>query len=316
MPSVSARAYKESLPKFNRINFWELATRLGTIASIFGFGVAIFYFQQRPSEMLLSIFLIGCTASMIGYVLFQEKRKLNRYSQATIFAHYINHITRDLLEKQKETRSAEFNIAAISSFLLNPISTCFSIITARNCRVCLKIINSEEGNPVVETLARDDVSRDIGRLRESRSIKHLLEKNTDFRNLWYWEKGCSRYFLCNNLQNLFRDNLYDNTSFELVGYPKVSELFFGIKRVSEWRLPYKSTLVVPVRYIPDDAMHTESNKQVIWGFLCIDCNRSNAFDPVFAPELAAAFADTLYTLFSQLELMKSLTPHTSSPSGS
>jgi len=304
MPTISARAYKEGLPKYSKINFWELSARIGTVASILGFGIAVFYYNAKPTEYIYSVFLILCLICLLGYVLFQEYRKLNRFAQSTIFVHYITHIIRDILEKQKNTRSTDFDLKAINSFLLDPISTCFSILTGRSCRVCLKILKSEDSKIVIETLGRDTVSTAIGKERKSPEVKHYLEENTDFNKLWYWEKGCSRYFLCNNLLELYRDNRYKNSSFMLVGEPKISDLVLGIKIVREWKLPYKSTLVVPIRYIPDEAMHSEIEKQIIWGFLCIDCNSRKVFDPIYAPELAAAFADNLYTLFSQLELMK------------
>jgi len=147
-------------------------------------------------------------------------------------------------------------------------------------------------------------------IRASKSTEHLLDDNTDFKSLWYREVGAIRYFLSNDLVELYRDGKYENSSFEEVGTPTVTCHWQGFRFVKNWNLPYKSTIVLPIRYIPDNQIGEDINgdhkEYRFWGFLCVDCNSKNVFDKIYSPELGGAFADVLYMLFSQLEKMKKI----------
>jgi len=80
-------------------------------------------------------------------------------------------------------------------------------------------------------------------------------------------------------------------------------------------LQYKSTIVLPIRYfsefkppkqvLPPERLPPKSSypEWKFWGFLCIDCNSRNIFDPEFAPELGGAFADILYIFLTQTKIL-------------
>lgn len=154
----------------------------------------------------------------------------------------------------------------------------------------------------IATVARDATSNQ-GVV--TKKVNHPLDRNTDFSDLWYGRNGAYRYYLSNNLIKKFKEQQYENTSFDIYGKPSVVS-FGAFSIVKDWKLPYRSTIVWPIRYIPgsekwppDELKPDEKvSGAEIWGFLCIDCNSSNAFDDRYAPELGAGFADALYTLFA------------------
>lgn len=55
------------------------------------------------------------------------------------------------------------------------------------------------------------------------------------------------------------------------------------------KLPYKSEIVVPI--IPSYAKQYD-----IIGFLCVDCEHSNKFDPIYDPALIEGVADGIYDI--------------------
>jgi len=150
---------------------------------------------------------------------------------------------------------------------------------------------------------------------ESRRIPsntvHKLDENTDFYNLWYPTRtGYLRVYRCNNLVSIYKKGQYKNSSFKTHGKPIIKKILWlpFLKKVIKWTLPYKSTIVFPIRYVFDFTLSeddrniaTNTKHWVYWGFLCIDCKSRNVFDPIYTPELGAAFADLLYTLFFQLD---------------
>jgi hypothetical protein len=136
--------------------------------------------------------------------------------------------------------------------------------------------------------------------------------------------------MCNNLLKEWKLHKYKNTSFNK---PEVREpelkTFLGYSYVANWNLPYKSTLVLPIRYlkefIPPSKDDGKPNMRInllkrfsiptndgdkltmkwkFWGFLCIDCNSRNVFHKDLAPELGLAFADLLYIFFDELKKYK------------
>lgn len=306
MPTQTAKAYRSSLPTFKNNDFWEVTLKVGAVITIVLPMLTLIFKQQTFHEYIYSVYIVVLAILMLSYILLQEKKKLHRYAQSTFFVHYVNHVVRDVLTLQRRDMSISIDTPILSSYFLDPIRTSFSIVTGKHCRVCIKELKPDQ---TIITIARDTMSDKIGNTDRNGDIVHLLTENTDFENLWYWRNGSSRYFLCADLPSLYRDNAYKNSSFKEVGQPVVENMFLGGKVVKNWKLPYKSTLVIPIRYISDKAITASTgaereNAQHYWGFLCIDCHSRGIFDSTFCPELGASFADALYTLFSQLAHMK------------
>jgi len=142
---------------------------------------------------------------------------------------------------------------------------------------------------------------------KKKTSQHRLDENTDFHDLWYAQNGCTRYFLSNDLMKRWKQHKYKTSSFKEVGEPYLQSVL-GIDMIRNWRLPYRSALILPIRYVstfnpPEEQTHDMLHWRY-WGFLCIDCNTPGCFDDRYCPELGGAFADGLFTLFSQSEFIK------------
>ncbi len=301
MPSSSARAYTNCLPKKN----FGILNSLGIVSIIIGIFFPIYQIflgDIKSNTTLLIFYLIIILTSCMFYIISQERKKLNRYSDAVLFIHYVNHVVRDVLKRAKNGETG-FSRETLTSYFLNQIAECFSITTGKKCRACLKELNSELN---LKTIARDTMGEQTLKTNDTGAV-HKLSENTDFESIWRLSTGRARYFLCNNLQNLFLSEYKNSTFNHLREQPHVKSFWF-ITFVTNWKLPYKSTLVIPIRYVSDTANPDERENlhlhQHYWGFLCIDCKSKNVFNEIYSPELGAAFADSLYVLFSQLDLMR------------
>lgn len=157
------------------------------------------------------------------------------------------------------------------------------------------------------TVVRDSITKTQSPKADKQP--HNIESNTDYKSIWYGTNGCPRFFVCRNLVKLWRANQYNNSSFETYGVPQTVS-FLGMTFVSKWTLPYRSTIVWPIRYVPEGATWPALNLQAsdkdktpfVWGFLCVDWGARNAFEEIYAPELGAAFADVVFTLLHALRI--------------
>lgn len=267
-----------------------------------GLFVVLWNPPKQDADLIFSIFLILLTLSCLTYTMIQAHNRLHRYAESMYFFHYVNHTVRDYVAQVVFCEERDRNLSDLLTDVLTSIATCFSIVTGKQCRCCIKELKQ---NQEIVTVERDNIS---AKQAESQRIlrsseKHIRDDNTDFYNLWYAEPGCQRAYLSNDLSRDFRLGRYKNSSFEILGTPEVSS-FLGYTYVEKWTLPYRSALVVPIRYIsefkPPSRQDKGTNKNPnwrYWGFLCIDCNNKNIFDYRYTVELGGAFADLLYSFF-------------------
>lgn len=299
MASEIQAKFESQLPKPNSWSFTTLFNYVAGISSVGGLIGAPFVIADPNylSNVYLA-FLSILVLVLLAHALLVERRKLHRYAQSVIFSHYVAHVIRDTLAEIEATQGQQ--VERGTERILNAISTCFSIITGKSCRCSLvELVENTE----LRVAARDEISKASNKKEVG---KHFLRNNTDFNNLWYALHGCSRYYLCNDLIQEWRDHKYNNSSFEEVGYPEIKAMIFGrFRRVTNWQLPYRSALIFPVRHLteftpPKNPDSLEPNWN-FYGFLCIDCNSRNAFDDRYAPELGGMYADSLFTFFTQVE---------------
>jgi len=251
---------------------------LGVVASII---TIVFTWQQWvrgvASEakfpfILLSFFLLVLLISLIH----QEFR----YSRKARYAEVLSYLNRIFLEIQAIAinRAASMEeIRQICTHFVNGLSASFSLITATKCAVCIKII---EGYPDVQretkirpkviTLCRDDMSRE----REASVVRveHWIDQNTDFEQLHKDAGTPRRYYFSNYLPGI---RGYKNTSFEIYGTPwDISmPIIADFLRDISWKLPYKSTIVVPISPPPDP----QRRDYRLAGYLCLDSRSRGAF---------------------------------------
>lgn len=192
--------------------------------------------------------------------------------------------------------SDNVNLEKTTEKILDAIANCFSVTSGKACRASIVELNDKFELIVA---ARDSMSA-IKAI--PRNNKHLLEDNTDFRNLWYSINGCSRYYLNNNIVKSWLNREYRNSCFAEYGEPEMKSIF-GFTLIRRWPLSYRSALVLPIRYVaeftPPKDTETLCPHWNYYGFLCIDSISRNSFDDRYSPELGGSFADMLYTYFSQ-----------------
>lgn len=309
--SYQIAKYEEQLPKKKNLSWPSIFNYLTGSASILALVSAPNFFPQENIPFVYSIALVAIVASLLIHTYIRDRRKLNRYAQATLYTHYISHIIRDSLSEKENDDFSDTKI--VLQKIVDSISNCYSLLTGKQCRCTIKELNEDL---TVKTVVRDTISKNRMHLCHIQDKEeHHLDDNTDFYNLWYSLYGCSRYFYCDNLINLYKTNKYKNSSFKILGKPDIIPFFSYFSYVKKWRLPYKSTIVLPVRYFSEFKPPEKPDERCInphkrdyphwkfWGFLCIDCNSRKIFDSEFSPELGAAFSDILYIYLTQTKIM-------------
>lgn len=292
--------YRDQMPVRS---IWTPDRIINSLASVVSLA-SVYFILWAPTEwseaqkwIVAGALAVIAILSFAGPFLPSVLVKPHRYAQTVYYTHYVNHIVRDCVSSiQRDDRDVSPRDTVVE--VANAVAACFSMLTGRRCRCCIKEVRPDN---TIQTVARDAASN----IAVRKKTIHTLDGNTDFADVWYGRNGCLRYFWSNNLIKKFKDRQYSNTSFEIHGLPEIKS--FGVfSVVTKWYLPYRAAIVWPIRALrsrdwpPEDVGQNHNEDQIagIWGFLCIDCNSRYAFDNRYAPELGAAFADALYTLFT------------------
>lgn len=290
---------------------FTLAGALGGIAALF----ISFFHLEKSDEHLLSLILIYelifSVVILSTILIVQNKRRLRRYSQIVFYWHFINHVVRDEFASVDAGETAKLDL--LLQDVVDAAAHCFSILIGRRCRCSIKELISDN---TLKTVVRDRISS--VQISDTSGKPHKLEENTDFDDLWYGRNGHTRYYLEQDIVAIWRSGNYKNSSFQVYGQPEAINLW-SLSFVKRWPLPYKSTIVWPIRYIPhgcqwpDLSDHRkrvgETSRPTIFGFLCIDCRSRNVFDDILHPEIGAAIADILYAAINGFELRKARVNH-------
>ena len=304
MPKDIQTKYEDQLPKLEKWSFDRMFGYSTGLASLAGLVGAPFVVQdQNVLSYLYMGFLSFLVVLLILHAILVEKRKLHRYAQIVFHSHFAQHLVRDSLCSL--ALSKDVNLEKTTEKILDAIANSFSITSGKACRASIVELNDKFELTVA---ARDSMSSIKA---TKRNKQHLLEDNTDFRNLWYSINGCSRFYLNNNIVKSWISHDYHNSCFAEHGEPKIKSVF-GFPFVKKWPLSYRSALILPIRYVseftPPKDTQTLSPHWDYYGFLCIDSISTNSFDERYSPELGGLFADMLYTYFSQSDfILDSLT---------
>lgn len=204
-----------------------------------------------------------------------------------------NHI-HTLQRREYENKNTEIILDALLDFCDDFVR--FFERTSKNKNfkyaVCIKLTAWKEEDYVYDpknlgtfTLSRDRVSYNS---RVDNFATHKLYKNSDFQRIFInLDKHEGQYFFCNNLLKTSNRN----SSFTLYGHKTFEAFKNGCDEEDKWPLPYKSCIVVPI--VLNTSMLDERRKELN-GFLCVDCNNIDAFDPIFHTEIVVTAAKTLY----------------------
>lgn len=186
------------------------------------------------------------------------------------------------------------------------ISAGFRRFHKSHISVCLQYVNSTEGDE--ENLYVKALSRDLETCRKRKkqttiyTNKDYINDNSDFRHIFNKIETSppeDLFYFNNHLPLSF---LYKNSHIHENWKKKYNNLIVGIYwRLFRWKLPYRSTIVVPV--LPED----KQGKGLISGFLCVDSTHffafSKKFDLVILKEIAATLHPALHS-FNQRYLIK------------
>lgn len=238
---------------------------------------------------------------LLVYLVFDTYRfsRKARYAEANHFIHDALHTARDAYHYLEWCLSKEklesFEKARFQGYIvrfLTSTSTAFSLVSATKCRASLKVIGkNDSGAEYISTLARDQVSLEMCREMDEREGKNTkVDENTDFHLIVRQEIN---YFFNGNLPAC--DNYLNSNK---------SKYEAGKGAVKNWSLPYRSTIVLPVRYVwkckeKIAAGKKEEEKcQDIYGFLTVDSSAKNAFSERFDVQVGALLADAIFSIMN------------------
>ncbi len=253
----------------------ELAVGIGILLivfSVFGFH----YF--RKYEIAKSVILGREELIKAHYKAFQFSNELNRNKPP--------HITKCITEFSTICQHIR---SGLRRFHKVEVST------------CILYINKDEKNTIyAKTLSRDTDT--FERREQSASISDIhvsIFNNTDFRHIFdsIKKKPIEQVHYFNNAIPLSVN--YRNTHIHREWQYKYYCWYGLIPRLFAWKLPYRSTIVVPI--IPRNSQKVET----IEGFLCVDSPNmfvfSKKYDLPVIKELASSIYPALRTFNSKRE---------------
>lgn len=197
--------------------------------------------------------------------------------------------------------------------ILTIYSDVYSIITATKCRLSIKMIDfSEIGSLTADelnmeksiyvfTLARDRSSKRENKnadlQREKEKLDRLIE-NTDFVSLWDMTRDDGGFFHSPDLRN---EKEYESSS---LTFWRTKHANPGSVAIEDWPLPYRSTIVWPIRQEPRAELGLEEYDTV--GFLAVDSPSPGAFDIGTNAPIGTILANGLHPilkLYNELDIV-------------
>lgn len=262
---------------------------LGIVSAIIG--IWFFYASAwgiTSNDGKIAVLILG----LLFLWYFLENRFIQfRTTRDARYAAVVPILSAGFSEVHEYTRSShDLGKAAVAlEHLCSAVSQAMTLITGTNCSVSVKVLVNDtyNGGPRIRAHTFCRSSRQ-GRDTATFPVLHWVDENSDFRYIVEKidnEKEC--YFFGNNLPWRYD---YRNTSFEIYGSPS-HNMFM---RYWRWKLPYRSTIVVPI------APSTHSVRGNLLGFLCVDSARSMAFRYSHDVALMQGVADAVYNVLSPL----------------
>jgi len=197
--------------------------------------------------------------------------------------------------------------------ILTIYSDIYSIITATKCRLSIKLMDfGEIGSLTAEqlnrgenihvfTLARDSAStrenKNADAMRENEKLDRLIE-NTDFLSLWDLTYDDTGFFSSADLRS---EKDYKSSS---LSFWRTKQENPGSVAIRDWPLPYRSTIVWPIRQEPRAELGIADYDTV--GFLAVDSPTPGAFDIETNAPIGTTLANGLHPilkLYNELDIV-------------
>jgi hypothetical protein len=305
--------FSDQLPKYSPWTWERTLGVLGSLSGLAALAITFLKLDRLNEDIQTKIFVIELALLSIflfGYILITNFKKLHRFAQAIFYLHYINHIVRD--EVASMEAGDPIDLREVLQDIVDATANCFSLLSGKRCRCEILEITP---NQAVSVLVRDRMTQTT---RPESEAPYPIAENTDYSSIWYGSNGCTRFFLSSNLVSLWRKNQFRCTAFQTFGEPQTLSLGV-ISIVTKWPLPYKSSIVVPIRYVSDNcrwpalneanlSRMSSEDRPFVWGFLRVDNKSRRSFDMLHSPELVAAIADALFTLLHGARMNARLPP--------
>lgn len=268
---------------------------MGSIASI----VALLCFKSFSKEGWVAVLFLGliCVYFIIyNFWLLSIYRKRARYAYAY---EDINMGFAALHQLRRKENVVEADIVSNLEIVCTTLSGVFGRIYGTNIAVSIKyIVSGKDGRPKVETLVRDGKSKMDRPTGKGDAINHWIEKNTDFNFIYQNidDKTVDTSFFLE--RHLPQRHDYQNTRLGKDWPPTQCRwsLMDRWVRSRNWKLKYKSTLVVPVVPLCAD----EHSLVSLRGFLCIDSPHEGQFNDSFDVAILKGIADGLYNQIDKI----------------
>lgn len=278
------RTFESQLPRRRALTIVDIVGLIsGAVTILFGIGGGILLLvmpDYKHIPIINNLYFLMLLTFCIGYIVYRELSTKHKFSEYVVYSHYVNHIFRDYMESAKTKADKD----DIINDICDKASEIFSITCGKKCYCVIKTINpatwdvfERYGDKISVTRGLDIDNR---RINEWTSMSSIISGD------------CPRYYMCDDIVDAFRRRKYDNP--RLTDY-ELNSIWYAAR---EWPLPFRSTIVTPIRYI-DNSMG--ENGVRYFGFLCIDCISRRTFDVRYHPEMAAAFADLIYVIASIIE---------------
>lgn len=271
---------------------------IATIITLFIVAIKV----QKPEVWYVIILLVylGIAVAIIFVQHFMYSRKA-RYAEAIRIFHPIAHILRDSFYRLDQMDQNAFE-AALEK-ILDALAAGFQRTTGTKIRACIKRLEVEGGIEALQAISipmrKSDIIHADLFVCDNHSVwlkkteakypddKNRLARNSAFLSIF---NGENNYYIENNIPLAYKRRRYENSSFARYGH--------GMPGKPNWVLPYRSTMIWPIRKLTDKSELARKDKLAdhhdIFGFLCVDSESRYVWANRYDSEVGAAVADMLF----------------------
>lgn len=216
---------------------------------------------------------------------------------------------RHALDNSGQPRAKSDDLARARSIIgsiADDYASIFSQITATRCRVCVKVISNIDDIDYIFVLKRDEMSSSEFRKHDEKRQENLYDKlrdNNFLMKMFDAEQTDEGFFFSNNL---IKERSYESSS---IHYWEVIDRNPRVAPDRTWRLPYKSSIVVPVRQEPNDRLGILKGDEKLFAFVNVDSPSRRAFSKRRDVHLAKLLANSLFPiiqLYAELNIAAQL----------
>jgi hypothetical protein len=291
-----------------RIKFYAswLAGFVGAaLAAFAGFDlVERFVHGQDERSIAANIYIVVLSTGMLIFIAVRQWSTIRkeRYANITPTLHQLMHQIRDVntfIRTREPTNGTPQDYQRFADDckmffgrILDQLNSIFTSITSTHCRASIKMVYG--GGPLyVYTLARDQGSRQTCLQLDKRRVEQNLDpltENVQFARLFDAGDESWHYF-CNDLMTA-KEFCSTSVAAYSPNYAKQLADHRSSWLPRKWPLPYRSTIACVIRQGPVDLI--QNIVPEVLGFLTIDSESRNVFEPRWDVQIMFAVADALY----------------------